>query len=208
MADLVYRFRPTIFRKEETYRLTDTAMVRTAKGMETVIPFEEIGSVRLYGSPGLRTPIGTVATDFERCVIRPRRGAALALSSNHFVSLGRFEDRTTSFRPFVDALVARVAAANPRTVFHAGMPSSLWAFWILVLVMVIIFAPLAVAMIIVNLVNGEPIAPASIMGTVLLLGVLFSFGSYLRTVRRNRPRIFDPRTPATAGTRHIEEMRG
>jgi hypothetical protein len=46
------------------------------------------------------------------------------------------------------------------------------------------------------------------MGTVLLLGVLFSFGSYLRTVRRNRPRVFDPRTPGTAGTRHLEEMRG
>jgi hypothetical protein len=208
MADLVYRFRPSILRREETYRLGSTTLLRSAGGIETTIRFSEILSIRIYGAPGFRTGIGTVGSDFERCVIRRRRGRALALSSSHLVALGRSEDRADSFRPFIDALVARVAAANPATVFRAGMPPALWACWLAILVAVVVVGPLALILILAALATGAHIESPLILTTVLLLGVLCSFRSYSRTVRRNRPRPFDPRTAGGASPRFIEETRG
>ncbi len=208
MTDPIYRFRPSLMRKEETYRLSDVALVRTARGEEAGLPFADIRSVRIYGSPGLRTLGGTAAPDFQRCVVRPRRGHAMVLGSNHFLGLGRFQDRSQTFRPFVDALVQRVAAANPGATFIAGMPAPLWWTWILILLAVVVVTPLVVLLIIIGLVEARHIDPPLILVAALLLGILFSLASYLRTVRRNRPRRFDPRGGGPGGASLLDELRG
>ncbi|MBX6321870.1 MAG: hypothetical protein IRY94_08585 [Rhodospirillaceae bacterium] len=201
MTEPIYRFRPSLLRKQETYRLSDTALVRdTEDGKEKVLPFAQMRSVRVYGSPGLRAMGGTAAPDIERCVLRPARGRAVVLSSAHFLGLGRLEDRSPAFRPFVGDLVRRLAAANPGIIFLVGMPPALWWSWILILLAVVVVTPLVVLLIIVNMVQKRHIDPPLIAVTAVLLGILFSLGSYLRTVRRNRPPRFDPgRTPGGAG---------
>jgi hypothetical protein len=77
--------------------------------------------MRIYDSPGVHGMPG-----FTRCTIRPRTGRAVILSSNHFGGIGDWESRSESFRPFVDALVRRAAAANPQIAFISGMPMALW----------------------------------------------------------------------------------
>lgn len=206
MADPVYRFRLSLLRKEETWRLGDAALHRVENGVARSIPFAGIDSIRIYHAPGLRVGGGTAAPAFERCVIRRRGGRPVVLSSNHFAGLAKFEDRGATFRPFVDALVGRVAAANPRTLFLAGMPPLLWGCWLVLLVAVAVVAPLTVVLIVVELSAGESLSPGLIAAVVILLGVLFSFAAYVRTIRRNRPRRFDPRQGGFR--RLLDELRG
>jgi hypothetical protein len=206
MADPTYRFRLSLARKEETCRLGADALLRSGKATGSSIVYKDIRAVRIYRSPGMPGLGGPAASTFERCVIRPKHGRPAVLSSNHFAGFGKFEDRSQAFRPFVDDLVRRVADANPDTVFIAGMPAMLWWAWILILLATVIVAPLAAVLIIVQLINGDPVSPPLILVTVLLLGVLFSLASYARTVRRNRPRRFDPRNLQT-GASPLDDLR-
>lgn len=195
MADSEYRFRLSLARKEETWRLNDEALECAAGGREWRLPFAEIRTIRIYRSPGL----GVFAPTFARCVIRPRRGKAVVLSSNHFAGLGRFEDRLSSFRPFVEALTRRVAAANPGAELVAGMPPGLWWTWAVVLALAAIVTPLAAVMIVVDLTSGRGFNPALLVVMAILLTLFFGLSGYVRTLRRGRPRRFDPQTESPLG---------
>jgi hypothetical protein len=47
-------------------------------------------------------------------------GPDLEIQSTHYTGIGSFEDRAATYTPFVRALIARVAAANPSARFRAG----------------------------------------------------------------------------------------
>jgi len=194
----VYRCRLSLARKgEDTFRLDDRGLSVTGGGRDRTFSYAEIRAVRVYESPGMGGIPG-----FARCVIWPRRGRAVVMSSNHFLGIGRFEDRLPAFRPFVDALVRRVAAANRETRFVFGMPPVLWWFWIAILVAVAMLAPLALVMIVVELANGRGFSGPGLIALGIVFTVFLGLFGYIRQLRRNRPRRFEPRDPGWAGLWH------
>ena len=195
MDEPVYRCRLSLYRKgEDTFRVSDVALAMSGGGRERTIALTDIRAVRVYESPGLGTFPG-----FARCVVWPRRGRAVVLSSNHFVGLGRFEDRSASFRPFVEALVTRIAAANRSTRFVFGMPPALWWFWVALLFAVALLAPLSLIMIVAALVQGRDIAAQAFVPLGIVFVVFLGLFGYIRQLRRNRPRRFEPRAPGWGG---------
>jgi hypothetical protein len=189
MTDPIYQFRPSLFRKEITYRVTDQALAWDEAATSGALPFADIRQVRTYESPGV-----SGIPSSARCIVRPMRGRARVLTSNHFVSFGNIESRAESFRPFVDTFVKRVAAANPQTVFISGMPMGLWVTWIVLLAALLVVTPLALLLLVIAAFRGEEISAGFIASAAICLGMLLGFFPLLRLVRRNRPRRFDPRS--------------
>jgi len=148
--------------------------------------------VRIYESPGMNPLTGQIAPGFERCVIRPRRGRTIVLSSRHFVGLARFEDRSATFRPFVDALVARLGTANPATELVAGMPPALWWTWVALLVAVALVTTIFIVVMVQELVAGRVLQMPAIISALIVVGTAAVIGSYARVLRRNRPRRLTP----------------
>jgi len=193
VADPTYSFRPSQFQKEATYRVTDRALLRTVDGKETSFSLADIGSVRVYDSPSMGLASALIAPAFRRCVIRPRHGKTVVLSSNHFESFGRFQNRRESFDPFLDALLPRIAAANPAAEFWAGMPMGLWLFWIVTLVGVVVVTPFLALLIVMAILGKVQLALPALFAGVLILAILLHFRSYVRALREGRSRRFDPK---------------
>jgi hypothetical protein len=192
VADPTYTLRLSLASEEATYRLGEDALhiTTTARGTRT-LPFAEIGMVRVYQSPGASI-FGQIAPAFTRCVIRPRHGRAIVLSSNHFVGLGRFEDRSATFRPFVDTLVARLGSANPEAQLRAGMPPALWWTWVVLLAGVALVTPVFLVIVVQELLAGRALQLPALVSSVVVLGTALSIVSYARVLRRNRPRRLTP----------------
>jgi len=124
-----YECRTSLRGKVRSYAVTDDALVLP----EESVPLEDIVAIRVYTVPGMRTlGYGTVAQPSERCTIEPKSGRKIVLSNLHFLGLGRFEDRTASYRPFVRALVGNVAARCPAARLLSGMPPVMWWSWLVV----------------------------------------------------------------------------
>lgn len=194
MGETSYQFRLSMAQSEATYRIAEQDLVWSRGGENGRLPFSDIAQIRIYGSPG----VGSAAPSFQRCVVTPKSGRPHVFSSNHYVSLGKFEDRSASFQPFVETLMRRVAAANPATVFISGMPAALWTAWAAIVIGVVIVTPLALLVIIINLVRGAGFSGVLATTTVFLLGLLFGLVPLARMLLRNRPRRFDPRAARSA----------
>lgn len=95
------------------------------------LPYRDIVGVRLsYVSPR----VGPAA---YRCDLRMRSGQRIALRSTHYAGIADFEDRAATYAPFVRALIARVAAANPSASFRSGRrPVVYWAEHLFLLAMI------------------------------------------------------------------------
>jgi hypothetical protein len=78
------------------------------------LPYRDIVGVRLSYAP----------SRFDharyRCDLRMRSGQQIAILSTHYAGIADFEDRAATYGPFVRALIARVAAANPSASFRSG----------------------------------------------------------------------------------------
>ena len=71
-------------------------------------PYRDIAGVRLSYAPSRADHAR------YRCDLRMRSGQQIAILSTHYAGIADFEDRAATYAPFVRALIARVAAANPR----------------------------------------------------------------------------------------------
>jgi hypothetical protein len=190
-AEPYYRVRRSLFGAETDYRLTDDALVQS-DGL--TLPFADIRAIRLYRSPGLRLDGGAeVAPGFERCVIRRGHGRAIVLTSKHCLGIGRFEDRSASFDPFVQALIARVAAANPATMFRTGMPPALWWTWVVILLAGSLVTLLLFLVVILDLVAARSFSVISVVTALALFGMFASLFGFIGMLRRSRSAQFDPR---------------
>ena len=128
MPNLTYQVRRSLAAKTDEYSLTDTELLWPGGS----VPFAQIKTVRIYSVPGIWLfGAGKVAFGSRRCAITLDSGAAIELTSQHYLSFGNFEDRSPAFYTFVSELVARVRAANPAAQFVSGMPPMLWWFWFL-----------------------------------------------------------------------------
>jgi hypothetical protein len=128
----------------------------------------------------------------DRCVIRTKRGRKVAIAALEYSGLGKAEDRRPHFRRFVQAFVRRLAEVNPQAQIRLGMPRWLRRSWIVLLLAAVIIGPLALILIVYQLVAGEPVNVASLFGVVILLIVAAGFRSRWNALRRDRSRLVDP----------------
>lgn len=190
MSDIEYRFRSSLLSKERSYRLDGHQILVSDR---EPLHFSDIRKIRIYDSPGWSSMGGTtISPGFRRCVIWPAHGRAIVLVSNHFAGISNFENRRASFDPFVEALVQRVGAANPATIFISGMPLALWLFWLVAVAGVMIVTPLAALLIVIEMIQDGKIDGMLMIVTFMLAGIFFGFISLARALWRALPRRFDP----------------
>jgi hypothetical protein len=191
MEQAAYSVRLSLWGREKSIQLNDGALIVSG---DPPIAFAGIREIRTYDSPGLTFLGGaTIAPAFKRCVIRPARGRAIVLSSSNLLGFGRFEDRSASYEPFVGKLIQAAGAANPKTIFIAGMPMALWLSWLFILAMAAVIAPLALILIVVMLLGGHAPPVGLIVSAIVLLSVLTGIVQLIRMLRKNWPRAYDPR---------------
>ena len=190
MTDPTYRCRPSILDTEVTWTLTPSAL-ESSTGAR--VPFDQVATVRLYGFAtsvlGSRR-LATPAT--RRCVITPVRGKVLALTSSHFLSLGRFEDRAAIFEPFVDTLLRRIRARSPRARLLRGLPPALWWVWCAIGVGCGLVGAFGVIIVMVELWTKRHMSLEVLVLLPLVAGMLISTHAILRLLRTGRSRPFDP----------------
>ena len=122
----------------------------------------------------------------SRCVLHPRSGGKIVLSSTSFARLGVNEDRSESYAPLGRELMTRIATVNPDAIFIAGQPWGLWLLWLFLLI--------ASALILLGgailAVTGQFPLPAAAVFMIVALGIPVGW----RVVRHGRPHPFDPRS--------------
>lgn len=109
MQPIVYRRRRNAFsRGERAWRVEDDALVTVgSSGAEKRFPWADMRTVRLCAEPARSRRWRYV---FE---LQPRQGGKLVIDNAHYVGPGRYEERSESYRAFVEAALARLAAAKP-----------------------------------------------------------------------------------------------
>ncbi len=185
MPNLTYQVRRSLAAKTEEYSLTDTELLWPGGSA----PFTQIKTVRIYSVPGMWIfGAGKVAFGSRRCAITLDSGAAIELTSQHYLSFGNFEDRSPAFYPFVSELIARVRTANPAAQFLSGMPPMLWWFWFLPfgLLAFLLILSITLSLLGLSLVHKNSLGTSLLFLTlaVLLIGPI----SFLRAIWRRRTR--------------------
>jgi hypothetical protein len=177
-ADLVHRVRPNIFSAEKEYRLEPQALTRSSGAAEVDrLPYREIARLRLETLP---SGIGRQ----RRCVVGARAGSRWVLLSGHYAGLGRLEDRSESYEPFMRALVSRVRAANPGAVLERGHSRIMWFVWLILLMLSL---HVVGALVFAAAFGGAPWS--ALPAAMFLVGVV---PTTWRSVRTGRPTRFDP----------------
>jgi hypothetical protein len=189
MTDLTYRCRPSILDAEVTWTLTPSAL-ESSTGRR--VPFDQIAAIRLYGIATSVAGTGRVrAPGTRRCVIRPVHGQAIALTSSHYLALGRFDDRAAVFEPFIHALLERVRVARPAARLLRGMPPALWWLWCAIGVGCALVGSFGVIIVILELWTTGHVSLEVLVLLPVVAGMLVSARAILRLLRSSRSRPFD-----------------
>ncbi len=133
MIEIQYSSRPNAFSPEQVLRLEGDSLILIEQGKAKQLALADVVRVRLLVSPGLRSYGNEVMPVSGICKLRTRDGGKRTLTSLHYRGIGQIEDRSDSYAPFIEALLPRIAAANPAAVFLSGMSMGLWILWIFVL---------------------------------------------------------------------------
>lgn len=141
-------------------------------------PYRDIVDVRLSYAPS------RVDSGRYRCDLRTRSGQRLAILSTHYAGIADFEDRASTYVPFVRALVARVADVNPSASFRRGKrPFAYWSELIFLTVMV------AILVLVLSLVGFGPLSDVTWAKLFIVLG---SIPLLIVYTRKNWPGSFKP----------------
>ena len=106
MSEVGYQFRARWNAAERSYQQTDQGLLWRDGDQSGVLPYADMRQIRIFGSPNVMLG-GVALPPFKMCAISGRTGPAWILSSNHLVRLGVSEDRSSTFAPFVTALLVR-----------------------------------------------------------------------------------------------------
>ena len=141
------------------------------QGQTYTIPLAKLSEVRLRYEPG------RFATNRCTVDIITNTGWTAQIDNQHWADVADFEDRSFSYRLLVEALLARLARANPSARLVTGQGAMLWASmaFVLLMVAVLFFVVLAI---------GGPI-----VAMLKLVVLLFFVPTMVRYVRANRRRI-------------------
>jgi hypothetical protein len=177
MAEFTYTCRNSLLAPEVTWTLTDTAIESTA-GLQ--LPLSDIVLIRVHDSLGV--PVS------GRFVIERAHGKSVVLTSNHYVRLGRFEDRSASLSAFIEALLLRVNIASPGAVFLTGMPPALWWMWMAILIGCFLVTAFAAVIIVVEIYTKGTLSLEVLVTLPMVAGVLLSTVAIVRLLRKGKSR--------------------
>lgn len=172
----VYRKRENFFEKSEReWRVEDDRLVcRKPDGKEPRLSWRDVTLVRLRAFP---TAVKPWLHQFH--LETPR--ARVTIDNCHFQGIASFEDRTSTYTPFVRAALARIAAESPNVRVQTGSTGTV--FWGSLAVAGAGFAALATALLLVPMPAPPPLV------VIVKLGVLIYAAAMLpRWIRANRPR--------------------
>jgi hypothetical protein len=189
-----YQVRRSLFHKERTYRLEQDALSWSETGRNGRLQYSDIERIRLFATHMAIDPSsgGVIAPDSKSVVVSGPDGQHV-LSSNHFVGLGDFEDRSATFIPFVAALIERVAAASPATIFIRGLPAGLLAVYMVLAAIIAIVIVIFVALLIREIPKGMEEVGTIVFAASFLVGLAGAEIALIRLLIRDWPRPFDPR---------------
>lgn len=103
------RRRNAISRSEREWRVEASALVtRGGSGAERRYPWSDFIAVRLCFSPTRLKPWRYV---FE---LQSRQGKKIEIDNAHYAGAGDFEDRSATYKPFVEAALAALRDENPK----------------------------------------------------------------------------------------------
>jgi hypothetical protein len=179
MSDaLTYSFRAHAFVKEATWRIEDGMLTCEQQGQTMRFPLAGATDVRLVFDPA------RVAYNRFGCNVRFRDGREAVLLNQSYSGFADFEDRSGSYVPFVRALIARIAQANPACRFHAGKPALGYVASLAFLFA--IFLLLALVLWVTETVSLSGLVTVKLIIIAAMLPTLYLY------VRKNRPRPFEP----------------
>jgi hypothetical protein len=138
---VIYRRRRGVIpRGEREWRAeADALATRGASGRERRLPWRDVASVRLYADPARGRPWRYV---FE---IQPKQGQRVIIDNAHLVERGVYEERSSTYTPFVRAALARIAELNPRV--RALQAETQKRYFFLLLAGLVSFCALAIALV-------------------------------------------------------------
>ena len=175
---LTYSYRPSVFVPERTFQLGPDSIDWQDEREKGSVAFADVIRVRVYNIPSSMFPT-------LRCVLRVRGAKNIVIDANHYLGFNSIEDRSKSYLPFEKSLVARIAAANPKTIFVAGHHWALFLFWVFIFLGSLI---VLLGCVMVFFRGQMPYQAAGVIGLVaLFLPVTW------RNLRDGHPRHFDPR---------------
>jgi hypothetical protein len=185
---LTYSFRRSVAAQVEDFSLTSNALVTKAGS----VPFTDIAMVRVYSVPGMRMAYVKVTDDVRRCTIRSRSGQKVELVSQHFIGLGKSEDRSAAFNQFVSALVTQVSRANPSALLLSGMPPLLWWIWFITFAGLVVGIVLVIILAAIGLIAENQLTLKTAAFLLVLAAMLFGPMTFLVAVWRRRTRPLHP----------------
>ena len=182
-APPTYVARANVLEHEAVWRLAPDALELQggpAAGPDVVmrLPYRDIVGVRLSYAPS------RADSARYRCDLTMRSGAALAILSTHYAGFADFEDRAATYAPFVRALIARVAAANPSARYRTGRnPVAYWAEHLFLIAMI------ALLVFVLSVTGFAPLSESSWAKFAVIIG---SIPLLLVYSRKNWPGRFAP----------------
>jgi hypothetical protein len=143
-------------------------------------PYRDIVGLRLSYAPSRVDHVR------YRCDLRMRSGQQVAILSTHYAGIADFEDRAATYAPFVEALIARVAAANSAASFRSGR--SPVAYW---LEHAFLLAMIALLVLVLSVTGFAPLSESSWAKFFIILA---SIPLLIVYTRKNWPSRFKPDT--------------
>jgi hypothetical protein len=175
--------RANVLEHEAIWRLTPDALElqggpTAAPDVVMRFPYRDIVGVRLSYAPS------RADSARYRCDLTMRSGGKIAILSTHYAGFADFEDRAATYAPFVRALIARVAAANPSTRFRSGKnPIVYLAEHLFLLAMV------ALLVFVLSVTGFMPLSESSWSKLFIVIGFIPLLIVY---THKNWPRTFKP----------------
>lgn len=154
-----------------SWTCTPEALEVTQHGHTSAVPYARIVRLRLRYEPG------RFATNRCLAEVVTDTGWSAAIDNQHWAGVGQFEDRSLTYRLAIEALLARLRAANPQAVLETGQGAMLWLSTGFLLLM------LALLFLVVLTIGGPVIAMAK------LAILAFFVPTMVRYVRVNRRRV-------------------
>jgi hypothetical protein len=183
MTSPTHSVRNSLIDNERSFTLGAEALCWRDKAGEGRMPYAEVGEMRLIG---YASPIG----ETFQCTVRARDGETVKLRSAHYRSFSNFEDRTSTYTPFVSELARRIAATAPDARFVTGN-NALWFTWLVIGVL----CAIVVALVILSLFEDVPPAAGGIAAIAICIAAV---PLIIQRIRHDRARRFDPEAPPPA----------
>jgi hypothetical protein len=182
-ASPTYVARANVLEHEAIWRLAPVTLELQGgptAGPDVVMrfPYRDIVGVRLSYAPS------RVDSARYRCDLSMRSGQQVAILSTHYAGIADFEDRAATYTPFVRALIAKVAAANPSARLRSGKnPIAYGAEHLFLLAMV------ALLVFVLSVTGFMPLSDSSWVKLFIIIAFVPLLVVY---TRKNWPRGFKP----------------